>query len=209
MKKQRHHFSNNSQYSLSYGFPCSLVQMWELDPEEGWVWKNWNCFETVVLEKTLERPLDSRKFKPVNFKGNEPWIFIGRIDAEAPILWPPDAKNRLIGKDLDAGKDWRQEEKGTTEDEMVGWHHRLNGHEFEQSLGDSEDREAWHAVHGVAKSRTGLSDWTATTEVRGGGVVDQINLFRLSAPGGEGLVLQRPGQILVTMNPQLLDGRLG
>ena len=95
--------------------------MWELDHEEGWVW-------IVVLEKTLESPLDSREIKPVNPKGNQSWIFIGRTDAEAetPILWPPDAKNWLIGKDPDAGKDWRQKEKGTTEDEMVGWHHRLD-----------------------------------------------------------------------------------
>ena len=180
----------------------------ELDYKESREPKNW-CFWTVVLEKTLESPLESKEIKPVHLKGNQSCLFFGRTDAEAPILRPPDAKNQLTGKDLDAGKDWRQEEKGTTEDEMVGWHHRLNGHEFEQSLGDSEDREAWHAVHGVAKSRTGLSDWTATTEVKGGGVVDQINLFRLSAPGGEGLVLQRPSQILVTLNPQLLDGRLG
>ena len=97
-------------------------------------------FWTVVLEKTLETPLHSKEIKPVNPKGNQSWIFVGRIDAEdeAPILWPPDVKNWLIGKDPDAGKDWRQEEKGITEDEMVGWHHWLNGHEFEQALGDGE-----------------------------------------------------------------------
>ena len=104
--------------------------MWELDYRESWALKNW-CFWTVVLEKTLESPLDC-KIKPVNPKGNQSWIFIGRTDAEAetPILWPPDTKNWLIGKDPDAGKDWRWEEKGTSGDEMVGWHHRLNGHEF-------------------------------------------------------------------------------
>ena len=121
------------------GLPSSShVWMWELDHEEGRVLKNW-CFWTVVLEKTLESPLDC-KIKPVNPKGNQPWIFIGRTDAEAeaPILWLPDAKNQLIGKDPDAGKDWRQEEKGTTEDDMVGWHHQLNGHEFEQALGDGK-----------------------------------------------------------------------
>ena len=98
------------------------------------------CFSIVVLEKTLESPLDSKEIKPVNPKGNQPWIFIGRTDAktEAPVLWPPDVKSWLIGKDPDAGKDWRQEEKGMTEDEMVGWHHWLNGHEFEQALGDGE-----------------------------------------------------------------------
>ena len=111
--------------------------MWELDHKEGWAPKNW-CFWTVVLEKTLESPLDCMEIKPVNPKGNQSWIFIGRPDAEAPILWPPDAKNWLIRKGPDAGKDWRQEEKGMTEDEMVGWHHWLNGHEFEQALGDGE-----------------------------------------------------------------------
>ena len=110
--------------------------MWELDYKESWVLKNW-CFWTVVLEKTLGSPLDSKEIKSVNPKGNQPWIFIGRTDAEpdVPVLWPPDAKNWLIGKDPDAGKDWRQEEKGTTEERMVGWHHRLNGHDFEQALG--------------------------------------------------------------------------
>ena len=103
--------------------------------------KNW-CFWTVVLEKTLESPLDSKEIKPVHSKGNQSWIFIGRTDAEAetPILWPPDAKNWLIWKDRDAGKDWRQVEKGMTEDEMVGWHHRLERHEFEQTQGDGEEQ---------------------------------------------------------------------
>ena len=121
-----------SPYSQRSGFSSSHVQMWELGHKEGWAPKNW-CFQIVLLEKTLESPLDS-KIKPVNPKGNQPWIFTGRTDAqaEAPILWPSDVKNWLIWKDPDAGKDWRQEEKGMTEDEMVGWHHQLNGHEFEQ-----------------------------------------------------------------------------
>ena len=112
--------------------------MWNLDHKEGWALTNW-CFQTVLLEKMLENPLDSKKIKPVNPKGNKPWIFIGRTDAEAeaPILWPHDAKIRLIGKYPDAGKDWGQE-KRTTEDEIVGWHHWLDGREFEQTLGDSE-----------------------------------------------------------------------
>ena len=112
------------------------VVMWELDHKESWEWKNW-CFWTVVLEKTLESPLDYREIKQVNPKGNQSWIFFGRTDAEAEalILWPPYVKNWLIGKDPDARKDWRQEEKGMTEDEMVGWHHWVNGHEFEQALG--------------------------------------------------------------------------
>ena len=108
--------------------------MWELDYKQSWVPKNW-CFWTVVLEKTLEHPLDCKEIKLVNPKGNQSWIFIGRTDAEAPIVRPPDMKSWFIRKDPNAGKDWRQEEKGTTEDEMVGWHHQLNGHEFEQALG--------------------------------------------------------------------------
>ena len=119
-----------------------IVWMWELDYKESWAQKNW-CFWTVVLEKTLESPLDC-KIKPVNLKGNKSWIFIGRTDAEAeaPILWPPDAKNRLVGKDPDAGKDWRWEEKGTTEYEMVGWHHQFNGHQLTQALRDSEGQRS-------------------------------------------------------------------
>ena len=126
-------------HSQSYGFTSSHARMWDLDNKKGWVLKNW-CLRTVVLEKTLENPLNSKDIKPVNPKGNQLWIFIERTDAEAeaPILWPPDVKSRLIGKDSEAGKDWRQEEKGMTEDEVVGWHHWLNGHEFEQAPGDSE-----------------------------------------------------------------------
>ena len=113
--------------------------MWELQHKEGWEPKNW-CFQTVVLEKTLESPTDSKEIEPVSPKGNQPWIFTERTDAEAeaPILWLPDGKSGLIGKNTDAGKDWGQEEKGMTEDEMVRQHHWLNGHEFEQTLGDSE-----------------------------------------------------------------------
>ena len=130
--KQRHHFTGKGLYSQSYGSSSIYVEMWELDHKEGWAPKNW-CFWTMLLEKTLESPLDRKKIKPVNPKGNHPWIFMGRTDAEAeaPILWPPDAKSWLIGKDSDAGRDWGQEEKGMTEDEMVGWYHWLNGDEFE------------------------------------------------------------------------------
>ena len=143
IKKQRHHFANKDPSSQSYGFSSSRVWMWELDYKESWVPKNW-CFWIVVLEKTLQSPLDSKEVKPVNPKGNQSWIFIGRTDAEAeaPILWPPDVKSRLIGKDPDSGKDWNQEEKGTTEDEMVGWLHWLNRHEFEQTSGDSEGQRS-------------------------------------------------------------------
>ena len=136
IKKQRHYFANKRPSSQSYGFSSSHVWMWELDYKESWVPKNW-CFWTVVLEKTLESPLDCKEIQPVHPKADQSWIFIGRTDAEAetPILWPADRKNWLIWKDSDSGKDWRQEKKGTTEDEMVGWHCRLNGHEFEEFMG--------------------------------------------------------------------------
>ena len=131
IKKQRHYFVIKGPSSQSYGFSSSHVGLWKLDYKESWALKNW-CFWTVVSEKTLESPLDCKEIKSVHPKGNQSWIFIGRIDAESEttILWPPDVNNWLIGKDPDVGKDWRQVEKGTTEDEMVGWHHWLNGHEF-------------------------------------------------------------------------------
>ena len=137
IKKQRRHFANKDPYSQGYGLSSSHMWMWELDHKESWVPKNW-CFWTVVLEKTLESPLDCKEIKPVNPKGNQPWIFIWSTDAEAPVLWTPDVKSQLIGKDPDAGKDWRQEEKGMTEDKMVGSHHQLNRHEFELAPGDEE-----------------------------------------------------------------------
>ena len=137
IKKQRHHSADKGVYSQSYVFSRSQVWIWELDRKESWELKNW-CFWTMVLEKTLETPLDTKEVQSVHPKGNQSWIFIGRTDAEASILLPPDAKNWLLRKDPDAGKGWRQEEKGMTEYEMVGWHHWFNGHEFEQSLGDSE-----------------------------------------------------------------------
>ena len=120
IKKQRHYFANKCPSSQSYGFSSSHVWMWELDHKGSWVLRNW-CFWTVVLEKTLESPLDCKEIQPFNPKGNQFWKFVGRTDAEAetPIFWPPDAKNWLIGKDCDAGKDWRQKEKGIAEDEML------------------------------------------------------------------------------------------
>ena len=134
IKKQRHYFADTGLSSQSYGFSSGHVWIWELGHKENWAPKNW-CFWTVVLEKTLGSPLDC-KIKAVNPKENQSWMFIGRTGAKAetPIVWPP-GKNWLIGKDPDARKDWRQEEKGMIEDEMVGWHHQLNGHEFEQALG--------------------------------------------------------------------------
>ena len=140
IKKQRHYFANRGLSSQSCGFSSMDGWMdgwmWELDYKESWAPKNW-CFWTVVLEKTLESPLVCKEIKPVNPKGDQSWIFIGRTGAKAetPILWPPDAKNWHLWKDPDAGKDWRQEEMGMSEHEMVGWHHRLDGHEFEQALG--------------------------------------------------------------------------
>ena len=134
--------------------------MWELDYKESWVLKYW-CFWTAVLVKTLESPLNCKEIQRVHPKGDQSWIFIGRTEAEAetPILWPPDAKNWLLGKDPDAGKDWRQE-KAMTEDEMVRWCHRLVDMSQSKLQDLVMDREAWHAaVHGVAKSWTRLRDW--------------------------------------------------
>ena len=130
-------------YNQSYGFSSRHIWMWQLNHKEGWALKNW-WFWIVVLEKTLESPLASKEIQPVHPKGNQPWILTGRIDAktEAPILWPPDVKSQLIGKDPDAGKDWVKEAKGVTENEMVGWHHRFNGHEFEQTPRDSEGQRS-------------------------------------------------------------------
>ena len=131
--------------------------MWELDCEESWAPKNW-CFWTVVLEKTLESPLDCEEIQLVHPKGDQSWVFIGRIDAEAvtPILWPPHTKSWLIWKDPDAGKDWGQEEKGTTEDGMVGWHHRLNGHGFRWTpgIGDGQGGLACYSSWGYKESDT-------------------------------------------------------
>ena len=135
MQTQRYQFANKGPSSQSYGFSSSHVWMWELEHKESWVPKNW-CFWTVVLEETLESSLGCQEIKPVNPEGNQLWIFIGRTN-EVPILCLPGMKSWLIGKDPDAGKDWGQEKKGMTEDEMVGWHHWLSGHEFEQTL-DSE-----------------------------------------------------------------------
>ena len=139
--------------------------MWELDYKESWAPKNW-CFWTVVLEKTLESSLDSKDIKPVNPKGNQSWIFIGRTDAEVetPIVWSPDAKNRLIGKDPNAGKDWMQEGEGMTEDEIVGWHHWLEAHEFEQAPGVGDGQGS--VLQSMGLQRVG-HDWaTELTELK-------------------------------------------
>ena len=157
IKKQRRYFANKGPSSQGYGFSSGHVWMWDLDYKESWALKNW-CFWTVVLEKTLANPLDCKAIQPVHPKGDQSWVFIGRtyFEAETPILWAPDAKSWVIWKDPDAGIDWGQEEKGTTEDEMVGWHHLLDEHGFGWTLGVCDGQGAWcAAVHGVSEE----SDW--------------------------------------------------
>ena len=154
-----------SSIESSYGFSSSHVWMWELDYKESWAPKN-RCFWTVVLKETLESPLDYKEIQPVHPKGNQSWIFIWRTDAEAetPILWPPDANSWLIGKDTDAGKDWRREEKGTTEDEMVGWHHQLNGHEFELTLGVGDGQGGLAYCSPWGRKESDMTEWLNWTD---------------------------------------------
>ena len=170
IKEQRYYFANKGPSSQSYGFSRGHVWMWELDYKESWVLKNWR-FWTVVLEKTLESPLVCKEIKPVYPKGNQSWIFIGRTDVEVetPILWPPDAKIWLTGKDPDAGEDWRREEKWTTEDEMVGWHHWLNGRESEWTpgVGDGQGGLVCCNSWGCKESdMTEQLDWTELNWIR-------------------------------------------
>ena len=164
VEKQRHYFANESLYSQGYGLPSGHVWLWELDHKEGRTPKNW-CLQTVVLEKTPESPMDIKEIKPVNLKGNQPWTLIRRIDveAEAPVFWSSDANCWLTGKVPDAGKDWRQKEKRASENEMTGWHHQCNGHEFRQT-------GRWWGTGrpGVLQSMgsqswTPLRDWTTIT----------------------------------------------
>ena len=144
-------------YSQSHGFSSSLIQMWSWNIKKAEC-QRIDCFRIVVLEKTLESPLGCKEIKSVNSKGNQLWIFIGRTDAEAKTLWPLDSKSWFTGKDPDAGKDWRREEKLVAGDEMVGWHHRLG-------VSQLKDRGAWPAaVHGLANSQTWLSNWTTTSK---------------------------------------------
>ena len=167
LKKQRHCFANKGPCSRGYGFSSSHVWMWELDYKESWAPKIW-CFWTVVLEKTPESPLDCKEIQPVHPIGNQSWIFIGRtgIEAQTPILWPPDAKNWLIRKDPDAGKDWRWEAKGTTDNEMVGWHHQLNRHEFEKALGVGDGQGSLMCCSTWGCKELDTTEWLNWTELR-------------------------------------------
>ena len=167
--------------------------MWELDYKESWAPKNW-CFWTVVLEKTLESPLDCKEIQLVHSKGNQSWIFIGRTAAEAetPILWPPDEKNWLIGKDPDAGKDWRQEEKRTTEDEMVGWHRWLNGREFERAPGDVEGQGSLVCCSPWSRKKLDTTEPLNWTELMRSSVWYLISIFK-------GLIIQQGLEQFYTM----------
>ena len=168
LKKQRHYFVNKSPSSQSYGFSSSHVWTWQLNYQESWEPKNW-CFWSVVLEKTLESPLDCKEIQPVHPKGDQSWVFIGKTEVEVatPILWPPDGKSWLIWKNPDVGKDWRQEEKGTTEDEMVGWHHWLNGDDFGRWL-----NWWWTGKSGMLQSmghkELDTTEWLNWSEGQGG-----------------------------------------
>ena len=167
--KSRHYFVNKGPSSQGYGFSGRYVWMWELDCEESWAPKNWCCW-TVVLEKTLESPLDCKEIQPVHSKGDQSWVFFGRNDAEVetPVLWPPHAKSWLIEKNSDAGRDWGQEEKGMTEDEMAGWHHRLHGCEFEWTprVGDGQGGleccNSWGRKESDMTERLNWTDWMGT-----------------------------------------------
>ena len=163
-KKQRHYFANKGPSSQGYGFSSGHVWMWELDCEESWAPKN-RCIWTVVLEKTLESPLDCKEIQPVYSKGDQSWVFTGRIDAKAetPILWSPHAKSWLIGKDPDAGKDWGQE-TGTTEDEMVGWHHWLNGHGFGWTAGVGDGQGGLACCHSWGRKESDTTEQLNWTE---------------------------------------------
>ena len=163
--KSRDHLADKDPCSWRCGFSSSHVQMWELGHKEDWALKNW-CFWIVVLEKTLENPLDNKEIKPVNNKGSQPLIFFGRADGKvkSPRIWSYDAKSLLIGKDPDARKDWGQGKKGTTEDETEGWHHWFNRSEFEQTLGNSEEQGSLVCCSPWGhKESTWLRDWTTIT----------------------------------------------
>ena len=166
IKKQRDYFAKKGPSSQGYGFSSGHVWMWELDYKESWAPKNW-CFWTVVLQKTLESPLDCKEVQSVHPKGDQFWMFTGcsDVEAETPILWPPDAKSWLIGKDPDAGKDWRQKEKWTTEDEMIGWHHRLNGHGFGGTPGVGDGQGGLGCCSSWVRKESDTTEWLNWTEL--------------------------------------------
>ena len=163
--KSRDYFANRGPLSQDYGFSSGHVWIWELDCEESWAQKNW-CVWTVVLEKTLESPLDCKEIQPVHSK-DQSWVFYARNDAKAetPVLWPPHVKSWLIGKDSDAGKDWGQEEKGMTEDEMAGWHHGLNGPEFEWTPGVGDGQGGLACCDSWGRKESDMTEWLNWTEL--------------------------------------------
>ena len=165
--KSRDNFANEGPSSQGYGFSCGHVWMWELDCEESWVPKN-ICFWTVVLEKTLESPLDCKEIQPVHSEGDQSWVFFWRNDAEAetPVLWPPHVKSWLIGKDSDAGRDWGQEEKGTTEDETAGCHHWLDGRESEWTPGDGDGQGGLACYGSWGHKESDTTKWLNWTKLK-------------------------------------------
>ena len=167
IQKQRHYFADKGPSSQGYGFSCGHLWMWELDCEEGRAPKDW-CFWTVVLEKTLESPLDSKEIQPVHSEGDQLWDFFGRNDAKAetPVPWPPHAKSWLIGKDSDAGREWGQEEKGMTEDEMAGWHHWLDGHESEWTPGVGDGQGGLECCDSWGRKESDMTERLIWTERR-------------------------------------------
>ena len=165
IQKQRHYFANKGPSSQTFGFSSSHVQMWELDYKESWAWKN-RCFWTIVLEKTPESPSDCKEIQPVHPKGNQSWIFIGRTDveAEAPILGHLIWRTDSLEKTLNAAKDWRLEEKRTTEDETTGWHHRLDGHEFEKALGVGDGQGSLVCCSPWGRKESDMTEWLNWTD---------------------------------------------
>ena len=178
----RHHFVNKGPSSEGYGFSSGHVWMWELDYKESWAPKNW-CFWTVVLKKTLESPLDCKEIQPVHPKGYQSWVFLGRTDVEAetPILWPPDVKSWLTWEDPNAGKDWGQEEKGTTEDEMVGWHHWLNAHGFRWTPGVGDRQGSLVCFGSWGRKESNMTEQLNWTELNIMGACKCWFLFDLQA----------------------------
>ena len=166
MEKQRHYFANKGLSSQGYGFSSGHVWMWELDCEESWAQKNW-CFWTVVLEKTLESPLDCREIQPVHSKGDQPWLFFGRNDAKAqiPILWSPHEKSWLIGKDSVAGRIGGRRRRGR-QNEMVGWHHGLDGREFEWTVGVGDGQGGLTCSYSWGHKESDTTEWLNWTELR-------------------------------------------